>query len=152
MSAFIAACGALLLLSAAFYAFPRQRDPGAGEELERANLEWFRRRRAELEAEGDETLLEDARLRLLEDERDDAAGAATPRPAGRGFPRWILLPLVAVASILIYARLGSAPDVVIRQQLEGLGEQTTPEQMAALIGDIEARAAERPDNQHYQAL
>ncbi len=152
MSAFIAACGALLLLSAAFYAFPRRREPGAGEEPEGANLEWFRRRRAELEAEGDETLLEDARLRLLEDERDDAAGAATPRPAGRGFPRWILLPLVAVASILIYARLGSAPDVVIRQQLEGLGEQTTPEQMAALIGDIEARAAERPDNLHYQAL
>jgi cytochrome c-type biogenesis protein CcmH len=53
---------------------------------------------------------------------------------------------------MIYYRLGSAPDVVIRQQLESLGEQTTPEQMAALIGDIEARAARRPDNLHYQAL
>ncbi len=154
MTAFIAACGALILLSALFYAVPRRRRDGVTEDLERANLEWFRRRQVELQAEGDEALLADARLRLLEDEQNEPDPAPPPVPpaGGRRFAPWILLPLVAVASVLLYARLGSAPDVVIRQQLESLDENTSAEQMAALIGEIERRAASRPDNLHYLAL
>ena len=54
MTAFIVACGLLILLSAWFYSFPGRRAGTTREDLERANLDWFRRRRAELEAEGDE--------------------------------------------------------------------------------------------------
>ncbi len=144
MTLFIAACGGLVLLSALFYLFPRRPHGAAGEDLERANLEWFRRRQAELAAEGDDA--------LLEDEQVEVAESAPRRSPGGGFPRWILLPLVAVASAGIYYRLGSAPDVMIRQKLEGLGDNTTPEQMASLIGTIEQRSVERPDNLHYLAL
>ena len=48
--------------------------------------------------------------------------------------------------------LGAAPDVVISRQLQELDESGTPEQMASLIGAIEARSARRPDNLDYKAL
>jgi cytochrome c-type biogenesis protein CcmH len=152
VTAFVIACGALILFSALFYSFPRRRNGDAAEDLEQANLDWFRRRRAELDTEGDDALLEDARLRLLEDEQAEPAAAPPTRPPGRGFPRWLLLPLVACASVLLYYRLGSAPDVLIREQLESLGDNTTPEQMAEIIGAIEERSGQRPENLHYLAL
>ena len=56
------ACAGLLLLSSVFYLFPRERPGSAEEDLDQANLEWFRRRRAELAGEGNEALQEDARI------------------------------------------------------------------------------------------
>ena len=69
MTTFIVACGGLVLLSGLFYLFPRTRLGGADEDLARANLEWYRLREKELAEEGNDTLQDDARLRLLEDEQ-----------------------------------------------------------------------------------
>jgi cytochrome c-type biogenesis protein CcmH len=149
LTTFILACAGLVLLSSLFYLFPRVR-PGASEEdLAQANLEWYRVRREELAAEGDEALQEDARLRLLEDEPPRVSSHSDPK---QKFPVWILLPLIALFAGGLYYFLGSAPDVVITQQLQAMQGDTPPEQMRKLIGDVEARSAQRPDNLHYRAL
>ncbi|MEZ5501866.1 MAG: c-type cytochrome biogenesis protein CcmI [Halioglobus sp.] len=149
MTTFLLACAGLLLLSGLFYLFPRVRPGAAEEDLDRANIEWYRLRRTELAAEGDTALEEDARLRLLEDEPLRAAGRAD---TSQSFPVWILLPLVALLASGLYYALGAAPDVVIARELRAMGDATPPEQMRKLIRDVEERAAARPDNLHYTAL
>ena len=150
MTLFILACAGLVLLSGLFLLVPGKRSGSTDEDLERANLEWFRLRQAELAAEGSEALQDDARLRLLEDvQQPDQA----PQGVGGGsFPVWILFPLVALMSSGLYYALGAAPDVVISRQLQDLDESGTPEQMESLISAIEARSARRPDNLDYAAL
>jgi len=153
VTTFLLACGGLLLLSSLFYLFPRVR-PGASEEdLDRANLEWFRRRRAELAGEasevGNEALQEDAQLRLLEDQRQRVALSTAGRQT---FPVWPLLPLVIALASGMYYFLGAAPDVVLATQLQNVQEDTTPEQLRSIIQQVEARSAQRPDNLHYVAL
>jgi cytochrome c-type biogenesis protein CcmH len=88
-------------------------------------------------------------LRLLEDETQRELSV---RPVQRSFPTWVLMPLIAFASIALYYVLGAAPDVMIVQQLESVDEETTPENLERLIHDIEARSAQRPDNMHYIAM
>jgi len=152
VSGFFAACGALILLSGLFYLIPHRRRGGVDEDPGRANLEWYRLRRAELSAEGDADLEADARLRLLEDEQQavpPGGESGTPR---RTLPRWVLLPLVALVSCGLYYHLGAAPDVVIARQLQGLDENSTPQQMEALVRNMETRARQRPDNLHYAAM
>jgi len=153
---FLLAGAALLLFSGIFYLFPRRRAGSVDTDLERANLEWFRQRRMELAGETDDTLERDAQLRLLEDEQAAAAlqgqGHAPADGMRRPFPLWILLPLVALVASLLYYRLGAAPDVVIGRQLQALGEQHSAEQVAALIGAIETRVAQRPGNLDYAGL
>ncbi|MEZ5573346.1 MAG: c-type cytochrome biogenesis protein CcmI [Halioglobus sp.] len=149
MTTFILACVGLLLLSSVFYLFPRARHGSSEEDLDRANLEWFRRRRAELAEEGNDVLQEDAQLRLLEDQRVSETTRTVQRQT---FPVWILLPLVAVVASAMYYALGAAPDVVITRQLRAMQQDMTPQQMRTLISDVEARSAQRPDNLHYLAL
>lgn len=149
MTTFLFACAGLLLLSSLFYLFPRVRAGGAEEDLDRANLQWFQLRQAELAEEGNDALQDDARLRLLEDERQRHAAQKT---LVQSFPVWILLPLVVLFSSGLYYVLGAAPDVLIAQQLQGMEADTPPEQMRSLIQDVEERAAQRPDNLHYRAL
>jgi cytochrome c-type biogenesis protein CcmH len=151
LTALIAACGGLILLSGLFYLFPKTRRGGAEDDLSRANLEWFRLREAELTEEGNDALQDDAQLRLLEDEQQRQPAAATAG-SQQSFPVWILLPLVALASTALYYKLGAAPDVMIVRQLQSLDDSATPDDMQQLIQDIEARSAQRPDNQHYVAL
>ena len=151
MTLFILACAGLVLLSGLFYLLPKKRGGGTEEELERANLEWFRLRQTELAQEGNDALRDDAQLRLLEDDEQRPA-AAPAAPGGGAFPVWMLLPLVALLSSGLYYALGAAPDVVISRQLENLDETGTPEQMEALITAIEARSARRPDNLDYTSL
>lgn len=150
MTLFILACAGLVLLSGLFYLMPSRRTGGADADLERANVEWYRLRQQELAAEGAEALQDDARLRLLEDEQQ--ARAAAPVPERQSFPVWVLLPLVAVMSSGFYYVLGGAPDVMISQQLQSLDDQSTPEQMQALMDAVEARSAQRPENLDYVAL
>ena len=152
MTTFMVPCGGLVLLSGLFYLFPRTRLGGADEDLARANLEWYRLREKELAEEGNDSLQDDARLRLLEDEQQREPSAAAVTPSRRNFPVWILLPLVAVGSSILYYLLGAAPDVVITRQLDSLGENTSPDQMQRLIEQIETRSAQRPDNLQYVAL
>lgn len=149
MTIFLLACAGLVMLSSVFYLFPRVR-PGAAEaDLDRANLEWFRQREAELAGDDNSALQEDARIRLLEDQRQREERQKT---LSQSFPVWLLLPFVALLASGLYYVLGAAPDVLITQRLHAMQEDTTPAQMRDLIHDVEARSAQRPDNLHYLAL
>jgi cytochrome c-type biogenesis protein CcmH len=150
LTLFILACAGLVLLSGLFYLLPSRHSGGADADLERANIEWYRLRQQELAAEGADALQDDARLRLLEDEQQ--AGAAAPVASSQSFPAWVLLPVVAVLSSGLYYLLGGAPDVMISRQLASLDDTSTPQQMEALMGAVEARSAQRPENLDYVAL
>jgi cytochrome c-type biogenesis protein CcmH len=149
LTTFLLACACLVLLSSVFYLFPRVRPGAAEEDLDRANLEWFRQREAELAGDDNSALQEDARIRLLEDQRQREAQQKT---LSQSFPVWLLLPFVALLASGLYYVLGAAPDVLITQRLHAMQENTTPAQMRDLIHDVETRSAQRPDNLHYLAL
>jgi len=149
LTTFLLACAALVLLSGAFYLFPKQRHGQSEADLDRANLEWFRTRRAELEQDGDAALRDDANLRLLEDQRQ---GEVRPRAVSQSFPVWVLLPVVALLAGSLYYWLGAAQDVELTRQLQAMDEHTSPARMHELISAVEARSAARPDNLHYLAL
>lgn len=151
MTTFILVCAGLVLVSGVFYLFPRARG-GVDEDLESANLEWFRLRRQEIAEQGDEALEADARLRLLEDAQQATPAAAPVARHNRAFPVWALLPVVAISSGALYYNLGAAPDVLITRQLESLGEASTEAEMQALMQAIEQRAGQRPENLGYTAL
>ncbi|MDZ7784952.1 MAG: tetratricopeptide repeat protein [Halioglobus sp.] len=150
MTTFYLVCAGLVLLSGVFYLFPRVPPGGGDEELTRANRDWFRLRQRELSTEGADALEEEARLRLLEDGGE--AGDDPPRSIGRHFPTWALLPVVAVLAGVLDYTLGGARDVQLVRQLETIGPDTSPAAMRQLVGAIEARVAQRPDNLHYLAL
>jgi len=149
---FILACAGLVLFSGLFYLLPNRRQRSAKSERRALNLEWYRLRQTELSEIGDAELIEDLKLRMLEDMHVGAGSGTHPGQSTQNFPRWILLPLVAVASSLLYYSLGSAPDVQISTQLKSIDEQTTPEQMQGIMNAIEARSRQRPENLHYRAL
>jgi len=150
LTLFILACVGLVLLSGVFFLFPRKLSGTADEDLEQANVQWYRLRQAELAGDEARDLEEDARLRLLEDEQ--AARKSTAPGGSQRFPVWALVAVVAIAASLLYHLLGAAPDVVISRQLQTLDQDSDPEQMEALMDAIEARSAQRPDNLDYQAL
>lgn len=150
MTIFILACVGLVLLSGLFYLLPGRRSDGADDELEQANVEWYRLRQAELAQEGMDTLQDDARLRLLEDEQQAAAPTATTSTGT--FPAWILLPLIAVLATGLYYQLGAAPDVLISKQLQALDDSSDAADLQRLMQAVEARSAQRPDNLEYTAL
>ena len=152
MTTFLLACAGLVLLSSLFFLFPPVRRGALEVDLDRANLEWFLRRRAELREDGDDALEEDARLRLLEEAREARTEGVVPAATARPFPAWVLLPLVAVLAAGLYYRLGAAEDVLIAERLRAVSGDTTPDQMRELVRAVEARSAERPDNLHYLAL
>ncbi len=149
MIAFYLLCAGLVLASGLFYLLPGRRSGDTAGSGDEANLEWYRLRRRELEAEGSDELREDAQLRLLEDEAQGDGPAAAVQAR---FPRWVLLPVVAVSASALYYFLGAAPDVQITRQLRAIDDSTTPLQMEALVGAIAERSAQRPDNLHYHAL
>jgi len=153
VSVFIAACVLLVVLSGLFYLFPRRYSGGADEDLERANLEWYRLRQREIAAEGSEDLAADAQLRLLEDEQQQPAVTVEATREDRGrFPLWTLMLVVAVFSSVLYLQLGAVPDVLISRRLQALNEDSTAGQMQSLMAAIEQRATARPDNLHYVAM
>jgi cytochrome c-type biogenesis protein CcmH len=149
---FILVCAGLLLLSGLFYLLPTRARHEQGDERGERNLDWYRQRQSELAEQGDSQLLGDVKLRLLEDMPAQAALPTSNQLSQSTFPRWILLPLVAIASGLLYFMLGAAPDVQINKQLEAINEQSTPEQMQEVMKSIEQRSLQRPDNLHYQSL
>lgn len=149
MTTLFLACTGLVLLSGIFYLFPRVRGGVSEADLDKANLAWFRQREAELAGEENAALREDARLRLLEDQREYAQRQSA---TSQSFPTWLLLPLIAVCASALYYVLGAAPDVLITQRLHAMQENATPAQMRDLIHDVEQRSAQRPDNLHYLAL
>ncbi len=152
MITFILVCAGLVLLSGLFYLLPARTQRGSADQRRELNLEWYRLRQDELSAEGDSELIEDMKLRLLEDMPVAPSSPEIVNQSSGNFPRWTLLPLVAIASSLLYYALGSAPDVQINQRLKAISEQTTPEQMQDLMTSIELRSRQRPENLHYRAL
>jgi len=149
VTTFIVACAGLVLLSSVFYLFPRARSGSTEADLDSANLEWFRLRRLELAAEGNDALDEDARLRLLEDEH---LRAPMNVASAQSFPVWIFLPLVALLASVLYFMFGAVQDVEIAQRLQNVQEDMTPAEMSDLIADVEARSLQRPENLHYVSL
>ncbi len=154
MTEFWLAALGLLLLAGAFIVLPAGPRRGLGERSRRAdNLDWYRLRRRELAAEraaGAGELLDEAGLRLLEDEVN--APDAADSPAGAPWRRaWLLLPVAALAGAL-YWRLGAAADVRLTRQLQSLGEHAGEARTRALMEEVAARSAARPDNPHYHAI
>lgn len=154
MTLFITGCVILLALAALFVLRPGRR--GRVREVSEANLDWYALRLRELESDGDESLVADARLRMLEDMPAEGQAASAPSGSGAGaagrLPAlWLWLPIALVAALL-YWQLGSAGDVAISQRLTGLDESTADADIDALMADIESRLRARPDNQGYLAL
>jgi len=121
--------------------------------LAEANRAWFERRREELARDpgSDESLLEDAKLRLLQDDSElDLDPAAQPAGKVSAAPL-LLVPLLALVGIP-YWQLGAAADVELSQRLATLDDQTSEEDYRDLMLLIERRAAQRPDNLHYQSM
>ena len=127
MTLFFIGSAILLALAALFVLRPGRR--GRVREVSEANLDWYALRLRELEIDGNDTLREDARLRMLEDmpasgQPVPEAGAAQPGHSGRRLPvLWLWAPVVLVAALL-YWQLGSAGDVTISQRLNSLDENT----------------------------
>lgn len=149
MTMFILACIGLVLLSGLFYLLPPRARPAATTQRSELNFAWYRLRERELAESGETELLQDVQLRLLEDVPGDSTDSEVERGS---FPRWILLPLVALASFALYYQLGAAPDVEISRQLKTLDQQSSPEQIQAFMQALESRSQARPENLDYKAL
>ncbi|MEQ8263136.1 c-type cytochrome biogenesis protein CcmI [Pseudohaliea sp.] len=146
---FLLGCAALVALAALFILRPGARARARAEDA--ANLDWFRLRREELAESGEADLLDDARLRVLEDGVEDPAPASAI--AERRFrAAWLLPPLMLVAAGWLYWQLGAMPDVTLAQRLDALGEDTPAADIDALMSDIGARVGQRPGNLGYRAL
>jgi cytochrome c-type biogenesis protein CcmH len=149
-------CALLLALAAVFLLFPavflRARRVTSQAD---SNRDWFEHRKAELSADSDSgegSLLEDARLRVLEDATGSAEIAPTQqdsRPLAIALA--LLLPLALLAAGL-YWQLGAAPDVQLARTLQGFTADSNEEDYRALMLMVEDRAGQRPDNVHYQAM
>ncbi|MFN2289418.1 MAG: c-type cytochrome biogenesis protein CcmI [Chromatocurvus sp.] len=155
MTFFFTGSAILLALAALFVLRPGRR--GRVRELSEANLDWYALRLRELEIDGNDTLREDARLRMLEDmpasgQPVPEAGTAQPGHSGRRLPvLWLWVPVVLVAAVL-YWQLGAAGDVTISQRLNSLDENTADADIDALMAAVESRLEARPDNRDYLAL
>jgi cytochrome c-type biogenesis protein CcmH len=148
---FLLACVGLIVLSGLFYLLPRNSDKRAVGNNADANLDWYRLRQTELQPEELESLETDMALRLLEDDRPEQAVTSSSELES-SFPRWLLLPLIAIAAGSLYHYLGAAPDVIIQKQMHSISDSTDPEQLQDLFKAIEARSEQRPGNVHYMAL
>jgi cytochrome c-type biogenesis protein CcmH len=142
---------AVLLLLALGLVFWRRQDVQRAADAGDPNLRWYLQRRSELENQS-EVLLEEARLRLLEDGAlaDDGGPKA---PLGTGtVPRWLLGALVLLLSVAIYWHTGAVEDVLIYEDLAALTPEDGDAARAALLARIEARSAAREDNLQYLGL
>ncbi|MBT4523127.1 MAG: hypothetical protein HOC23_24255 [Halieaceae bacterium] len=151
MSWFLLSCVGLVLLSALFYLLPGKRSDTDADDGGDSNLDWYRLRQAELAGDGNEDLQQDVQLRMLEDQQQGQEEVVA-RHGARPLPVWLLLPLIAAGSSTLYYYLGAAPDVAISRQLEALTEDSTGQQMGALIEAVEQRFAQRPGNLHYSSI
>jgi cytochrome c-type biogenesis protein CcmH len=152
---FLLGCAGLLLLSGFFYLVPTVFRGDTEKTTEDLNVDWFRQREEELQAEGNSALMQDAQQRLLEDLSGDMPGPHSRERLAKQHSRfrgWLLFPVVALSSSVLYYLLGSASDVVITEQLSAMSQQATPQQMSTVMKAIEKRSLQRPNNLHYRSL
>jgi len=145
---FLLACAGLVLLSGVFYLFPRLRSGLTEDELDRVNLEWFRLRRADWPRRA---MTRCGKMLTCDCSRTATARRARDRCVAV-VPGVGVVAVVALLASGLYYLLGSAPDVELARQLRAMNENTPPEQMRSLIGAVEVRSQQRPDNLHYLAL
>jgi cytochrome c-type biogenesis protein CcmH len=155
MTLFYFGCAILLALAALFVLRPGRR--GRIREESSANLDWYALRLRELEGEGNAELVEDARVRLLEEgvaQADSAADRAGMADSGRGrrLPPLVLWLPVALVAGALYWQMGAMRDVAISEQLNTLDAEASREQVESVMAAIASRLEARPDNQGYLAL
>lgn len=159
MTGFFLGAALLLLLAAALVLWRRDGKPRAADRDD-PNLGWYQQRREELEgavagasgapADASETLLEDARLRLLED--GALAGRAQVAAGARRFPAWLLVLGIVLFPALIYVQTGALEDVLIQRELSSITPEDGDAAREALLQRIEKRSAQRLDNLQYLSL
>jgi cytochrome c-type biogenesis protein CcmH len=139
------------------------------EDRESSNRDWFLRRQSELE--GGEAavdtgagrpgstepalqaeLLQDARLRLLEEADAEARESGASAPPHGLVNRAALLVVIAIVSAGLYWQLGSSADVAIARELNALDAESSEADYRRLMLRVEDRAIQRPDNLNYQAM
>jgi cytochrome c-type biogenesis protein CcmH len=150
--------GLLLGLAAIFLLLPglflRR---GQVHDLTASNRDWFEQRSAELSLEpiADDELLQDARLRVLEDADTSMASTSTATAStdeGSSTGRVLLLVTLALLAFVLYWQLGAAADVQLTRTLQGISDESSEEDYRQLMLLVEQRAGERPQNLHYQAM
>ena len=154
----------LLVLAAVFLFLPGLFLRRRGEGNASTNRDWFLRREVELgtfdsgvdEGVKDE-LLNDARLRLLEDSNDDAGAGSETGSAATAGPSPIYLATglgfaILLLSVALYGKLGAGADVALKAKLEQFPADGSEADYRRLMLAVEDRAAARPDNLYYQAM
>ena len=149
MSAFLIGVLVLLVL-AALLLWPRQRAPRPADGDD-PNLGWYRQRREELAGE-DPALVEEARLRLLQEEREGDDPAIPGEQPVRRWPGLLLIAGVVISAVLIYGHTGSLEDVLSHDALGRLTAEDSEATRNALVARIEARSREREENLQYLGL
>ena len=152
----------LLLLAGLFLFLPGLFLRRRGDDVLSSNRDWFVQREAELEGalvdsgvddSQREELLQDARLRLLEDTGDSAAGApGDAGPAGGRYRVAGLAVLLALVSFILDAQLGASGDVTLKRRLENFPADGGEADYRRLMLEVESRAEQRPGNLYYQAM
>ena len=149
MIGFLFAGCVLLGLVAALLLSRRSLAPRAADG-EDPNLGWYQLRAAELDS-ADDALMDEARLRLLEDAGSDDS-ARTNGPASLRFPVLPLVLLIAVSGIAIYWKTGAIEDVLIYESLVNLRPESSDAERDALMRRVESRSRARQDNLQYLGL
>lgn len=148
MAIFIIGAISLLALVALVVLMPKRSTRPIGQDINASNVQWYREREQELIAQADSDLLDDARLRLLED-TSRSENAPTYKT---GFAKWPILVALAVGAVALYWQTGAAQDVVIARQLAAIDHNAAPDALAALVQDMEARLKQHPDHEQYASL
>ncbi|MEM6773482.1 MAG: cytochrome C biogenesis protein [Pseudomonadota bacterium] len=157
MSFFLAGAALLLIIAAVLLLARRDNAPRPAD-LDDPNIAWYRTREAEIDS-SEVALVEDARLRLLEDglpPEGEAQAALQNESAARagigGFPVLLLLPLLAGGAGAVYWQTGALEDVLIYRELTDIRPEDGEQARSKLLKRIERRSEARPDNLQYQGL
>ena len=163
MTGFLLAALTLFLIALGLLAW--RRDGPRDADRDDPNLHWYRQRARELSRGGhrgddrdNETLREEARLRLLEDAPPDAPLNAPPAAPADSSAAVGPIPLLALGAVLlllsaaIYRHTGALEDVLIHRDLVRLAASDDALARARLLERIAARSAVREDNLQYLSL
>ncbi|MDA9367888.1 hypothetical protein N9R27_00160 [Flavobacteriaceae bacterium] len=141
--------GALFLLLAIWFvvALPQLWQRGVeGESV----IDWLNIRQHELASEP-EDLLEEAKLRVVEELGPAPDTRVMPLSKAPKFRAWSLLLGTVLASAWLYSQLGAQDDVDISERLASL-ENATPAEIQSLVDAIALRVVSRPENVDYLSL
>lgn len=150
MTVFLIGTAFLALLATLLVSW-RGSDTVRSADLDDPNLNWYRQRASELDDDAPQALLDDAQLRLVEDGLNDNSLPHAQAPVRERNPGLWMLPVVLLASALLYWQLGAVEDVLIYRELQTL-DADDEEALPALERRIAARSAQRPDNTQYLGL